>query len=86
MRSQGTAAGLTARLSGAYTTRIMAGPQPPPITSEGRSRMTFDRVAIVESSLDTYLAGAAASPTRLGDDAPLRDGSGLTARKAVELF
>jgi len=34
--------------------------------------MTFDRVAIVESSLDTYLAGAAASPARLPDDAPLR--------------
>jgi len=48
--------------------------------------MTFDRVAIVESSLDTYLAGAAASPARLPDDAPLRKGSGLTARKAVEIF
>ena len=47
--------------------------------------MTFDRVAIVEASLDTYLAQA---PTvaRLPGDAPLRAGSGLTARKAVELF
>ncbi|MGZ6372050.1 MAG: MFS transporter, partial [Candidatus Limnocylindria bacterium] len=64
----------------------MAGPPSPPITTEGRSRMTFDRVAIVESSLDTYLAGAAASPAQLPGDAPLRPGSGLTARKAIELF
>ena len=62
----------------------MAGP-PPPITTEG-SRMTFDRVAIVESALDTYLAQAAASPRRLAANAPLREGSGLTARKAMELF
>jgi 2-oxoisovalerate dehydrogenase E1 component len=48
--------------------------------------MTFDRVAIVEASLDTYLAEAAASAAQLAGDAPLRDGSGLTARKAVELF
>jgi len=48
--------------------------------------MTFDRVAIVESALDTYLAQAAASPTQLSPDAPLREGSGLSARKAIELF
>jgi 2-oxoisovalerate dehydrogenase E1 component len=61
----------------------MAGPLPP-TTIESRS-MTFDRVAIVEASLDTYLAQA---PTvaRLRGDAPMRAGSGLTARKAVELF
>ena len=48
--------------------------------------MTFDRVAIVEASLDAYLAQAAASTTQLSAEAPLREGSGLTARKAVELF
>lgn len=48
--------------------------------------MTFDRVAIVEASLDSYLAQAAAPAVHLSGDAPLRDGSGLTARKAVELF
>ena len=48
----------------------MAGP-PPPITTEG-SRMTFDRVAIVESALDAYLAKAKASPRRLSGDAALR--------------
>jgi 2-oxoisovalerate dehydrogenase E1 component len=63
----------------------MAGP-PPPITTEGRSRMTFDRVAIVESALDTYLAQAAASPKQLSAESPLREGSGLSARKAFELF
>ncbi len=48
--------------------------------------MTFDRVAIVEASLDSYLAQAAAPAVHLSGDAPLREGSGLTARKAVELF
>ncbi len=48
--------------------------------------MTFDRVAIVEAALDTYLAQAAAPAAKLSGDAPLRAGSGLGARKAVELF
>jgi 2-oxoisovalerate dehydrogenase E1 component len=48
--------------------------------------MTFDRVAIVEAALDSYLAQAAASAAKLSGDAPMREGSGLTARKAVELF
>jgi len=48
--------------------------------------MTFDRVALVEASLDGYLAQAAAAATQLAPDAPLREGSALTARKAVELF
>ncbi|MDQ2854041.1 MAG: thiamine pyrophosphate-dependent enzyme [Chloroflexota bacterium] len=48
--------------------------------------MTFDRVAIVEAALDNYLALAAAPGPRLPGDAPIREGSGLTARKAVELF
>jgi 2-oxoisovalerate dehydrogenase E1 component len=48
--------------------------------------MTFDRVAIVEAGLDAYLAQAAAPARALPGDAPLREGSGLTARKAVELF
>jgi 2-oxoisovalerate dehydrogenase E1 component len=48
--------------------------------------MTFDRVAIVEASLDAYLAQATPAPEALAGDAPLRDGSALTARKAIELF
>ncbi len=48
--------------------------------------MTFDRVAIVERALDDYLAGAADAAEHLAPDAPLHEGSGLTARKAVELF
>ncbi len=48
--------------------------------------MTFDRVAIVESALDAYLVTAANAASMLPGDAPLRAGSGLTARKAVELF
>ncbi len=48
--------------------------------------MTWDRVAIVEASLDAYLAGAAATDTPAARDATLRPAGGLTARKAVELF
>ena len=48
--------------------------------------MTWDRVAIVEASLDAYLAGAAAVGSPAAPEAPLRPGGGLTARKAVELF
>ena len=48
--------------------------------------MTFDRVAIVERVLDDYLAGAADAGQALEPDAPIREGSGLTARKAIELF
>ena len=64
---------------------MMTAPQPP-ITTEIRTRMTFDRVAIVEAALDAYLSQAAASETRLPGTAPLREGSGLTVRKAMELF
>lgn len=48
--------------------------------------MTFDRVAIVEASLDAYLGQTAAPVPALPGDAPLREGGGLTARRAVELF
>ena len=48
--------------------------------------MTFDRVSVVERVLDEYIAGASEAAERLDPDAPLREGSGLTARKAVELF
>ena len=48
--------------------------------------MTFDRVAIVERALDDYLAGAADAGQALAADAPIREGSGLTARQAIELF
>jgi 2-oxoisovalerate dehydrogenase E1 component len=48
--------------------------------------MTFDRVPIVEQALDAYLAQATPGLARLSPDAPLRPGSGLTARRAMELF
>ncbi|MEO8251963.1 MAG: thiamine pyrophosphate-dependent enzyme [Chloroflexota bacterium] len=48
--------------------------------------MTFDRVAIVEASLDAYLANATAAAAKLPGVAPLHDGGTLTARKAIELF
>ena len=44
------------------------------------------RVEIVEGNLDAYLASAQPVPKRLGPEDALRPGSGLTARKAVELF
>ena len=47
--------------------------------------MTFDRVAVVEDALDGLLTGLT-PVARLGPDAPLRPGSTLTAREAVELF
>jgi 2-oxoisovalerate dehydrogenase E1 component len=47
--------------------------------------MTWDRVAVVEANLDAYLAAAEAAPL-LPRDAPLRPGTTLTARKAIELF
>ena len=45
-----------------------------------------NRVAVVEANLDRYLAEAAPAASRLDQDAPLRPGSQLTARAAVELF
>jgi 2-oxoisovalerate dehydrogenase E1 component len=48
--------------------------------------MTFDRVPVVEAALDTYLQGADPATSQLAPDAPLRPGTGLAARKAVELF
>lgn len=48
--------------------------------------MTTNRVAVVEKNLDTYLSTAAPRAQRLRPDEPLSPGSGLSARKAVELF
>ena len=48
--------------------------------------MTFDRVPIVESALDAFLASAPDDRPRLPADAELRAGSGLTGRAAVALF
>jgi 2-oxoisovalerate dehydrogenase E1 component len=48
--------------------------------------LTTNRVAVVEDNLDRYLENAASNPTRLEADEPIRPGSGLTARMAVELF
>jgi 2-oxoisovalerate dehydrogenase E1 component len=47
--------------------------------------MTFDRVAVVEDALDGLLTGLTPA-ARLKPDAPLRPGSTLIAREAVELF
>ncbi|MFB3066244.1 MAG: thiamine pyrophosphate-dependent enzyme [Planctomycetota bacterium] len=44
------------------------------------------RVEIVEGNLDAYLESAKPAAKRLGPKDALRPGSGLTARKAVELF
>jgi 2-oxoisovalerate dehydrogenase E1 component len=48
--------------------------------------MSTDRVAAVERKLDEYLEGAAPAARRLGPGDPLRPGSTLPARKAIELF
>ncbi len=48
--------------------------------------MSTNRVTVVEGNLDEYLAGAAGPDRHLGPHEPLRPGSALTARKAVELF
>ncbi len=48
--------------------------------------MSTNRVAAVEANLDTELENARAAPQRLAPEAPLRPGSRLTARAAVELF
>jgi 2-oxoisovalerate dehydrogenase E1 component len=48
--------------------------------------MTWDRVAIVENRLDTYLAGAEPAGTPLAPHAALHPGTSLTAAAAVALF
>ena len=48
--------------------------------------MTWDRVAIVETRLDTYLAGAEPAATRLAPHAVLHPGTTLTAGAALGLF
>jgi 2-oxoisovalerate dehydrogenase E1 component len=48
--------------------------------------MTWDRVAIVENRLDTYLAGAEPAASSLASNAALHSGSTLTAAAAVALF
>ncbi len=48
--------------------------------------MSTNRVAVVESNLDAYLASAPEPRRLLARDEPLRPGSALRARAAVELF
>jgi 2-oxoisovalerate dehydrogenase E1 component len=48
--------------------------------------MTWDRVAIVERQLDTYLETAEPAPRRLSARDPLQPGGGLTASAALALF
>ena len=48
--------------------------------------MSTNRVEVVERNLDSYLESARPASRRLGPDEPLRPGSALGARKAIELF
>ena len=48
--------------------------------------MTWDRVAIVERQLDTYLESAQPAAHRLGEDAPLRPDGSLLVAAALALF
>ena len=48
--------------------------------------MTWDRVAIVENSLDTYLAGAQPTSNRLAPHEVIHPGTTLTAATALGLF
>ena len=48
--------------------------------------MTWDRVAIVEQGLDSYLETARPAPHRLTADAPLQQGAELTVARALALF
>ncbi len=48
--------------------------------------MSTNRVAVVEKALDDWLESAAPAAALLGPDEPLRPGSGLSARSALELF
>jgi 2-oxoisovalerate dehydrogenase E1 component len=49
-------------------------------------QVSTNRVAVVESNLDAYLASAPPAERPLDPDAPIREGSGLSARRAIELF
>jgi len=48
--------------------------------------MAIDRITIVEGHLDSYLAGARPAVVCLSPGDPLRPGSGLDARTAVQVF
>ena len=48
--------------------------------------MTTNRVAVVEGNLDAYLDGAVGPSSHLAPEDPLRPGTTLTARRAVELW
>jgi 2-oxoisovalerate dehydrogenase E1 component len=48
--------------------------------------VSTNRVAVVEQNLDRYLESAAPAAAPLAPGDPLRPGSGLTARQALELF
>jgi 2-oxoisovalerate dehydrogenase E1 component len=48
--------------------------------------MSTNRVALVEQNLDDWLASAASASSTLEPHETLRGGTGLTARRAVELF
>ncbi len=48
--------------------------------------MSTNRVAVVEGNLDAYLESAVAADRQLAPGDPLRPGTTLTARKAIELW
>ena len=48
--------------------------------------MSTNRVAVVEANLDAFLESAEAAPRRLDPNEPLRVGTTLTARVAVQLW
>ena len=48
--------------------------------------MSTNRVAVVEANLDSYLAGAEAARARLREEQPLRQGTTLTAGRALQVF
>jgi len=71
------------------TAEALIGPLPRAYRTpdyHGLRPMTFDRVAIVERALDELLEETSRPATLLAPDDPLRPGSALTARKAIELW
>lgn len=52
----------------------------------GSTPMSSDRVAVVEANLDRYLASARQAGAVLAPGDPVREGSSLTAGRALELF
>lgn len=65
---------------------MMGSPARPSAESSHLSRMTWDRVPIVERQLDIQISSAPAAARTLEAGDPLREGSDLTAAVALGLF